>query len=84
MSAIFFKCPVCGCKDKSVVVEDVFSVGDIVECPECLNLIVVQKNHKLEDFKDILADQVEKRKAQKKPKAVGKWDDRDAITVRYL
>lgn len=83
MNSIFFKCPVCGCKDNEILMDDIFSVGDVVECPDCLNLLLVQSNYKLADFKDILADRVAKRK-ESKSKVVGKWDDQDAITVRYL
>lgn len=78
MNSIFFKCPVCGCKDKNVIMEEEFSIGDLVECPECLNILVVQNNHRLEDFKDILADGVEKRRAE------SKLNEPDSITVRYL
>lgn len=84
MSSIFFKCPVCGYKEKETILEDTFSTGDLVECPECLNILVVEDRYRLKDFKDILADQVEKRNAKKQSKVVGKWDDKDAITVRYL
>lgn len=84
MSGIFFKCPICGCKDTNTIMEDVFSVGDVIECPDCLNLLLVRDNYKLVDFKDILADQVEKQKRKQPPKAVGKWDDTNRITVRYL
>lgn len=85
MSSIFFKCPVCGCTDKETIIEEIFSAGEIVECPDCLNLLLVNNNYQLEDFKDILADKIEKQKASKKrPKTVGTWDDVNAISVRYL
>lgn len=79
MNSIFFKCPVCGCKDRNTVVEEVFSVGDVIECPECLNLLLVRDGFRLEDFKDILADQVTRKK-----KIESKLNEPDAITVRYL
>lgn len=78
MSSIFFKCPVCGCKESGTIMEDEFSIGDVVECPECLNLLVVKDSYLLEDFKDILADQMNKKRAESKLK------DSDSITVRYL
>lgn len=81
---MFFKCPVCGCKEKETIMDDIFSVGDVVECPECLNLLLVKDGYTLVDFKDILAEQVEKKKNNPKPKAVAKWDDTNRITVRYL
>lgn len=84
MSSIFFKCPICKCKDKETIMEDIFSVGDVVECPDCLNLLLVRSDYSLEDFSDILAEQVKKNKDRKKPKVKGKWDDQDVITVRCL
>lgn len=77
MSSIYFKCPVCGCKEDTIM-DDEFSVGDLVECPECLNILLVRDNYQLEDFKDILVDQANKRRAESKLK------EADAITVRYL
>lgn len=77
---IYFKCPVCGYKDKNTTMEEVFSVGDVVECPECLNILLVQDNYRLEDFKDILADRVNNNKR----KAESKLNEPDSINVRYL
>ena len=77
---MFFKCPICGCREVDVVMDDLFSVGDVVECPDCLNLLLVQSNYSLVDFKDILADQVNNNKR----KAQSKLNEVDAITVRYL
>lgn len=84
MSSIFFKCPICGCKDQDTILEDEFMVGDVIECPDCLNLLVIKDKYELEDFKDILAEQVEKTKKMKTPKVTGKWDDTNRITIRYL
>lgn len=78
--SIFFKCPVCGYKNKEKILEEEFSVGDVIECPDCLNLILVQDRYKLEDFKDILADQVN----SKKRKAESKLNEPDRICIRFL
>lgn len=75
---MFFKCPVCGLKDNKTIMEDVFSVGDLVECPDCLNILMVQDSYKLEDFKDILADRLENQKVR------DRLSESDSITVRYL
>lgn len=79
-AALIFRCPHCGCMEKATRMDDIFSPGDIVECPDCLNLLVVKKDYSLEEFKDILANQVEKRKSA----AASKLNEPDTITVRYL
>lgn len=66
MSSIFFKCPVCGCKDKDVIIEEEFATGDLIECPDCMNILMVNGNYGLEDFKDILLEQSSKRRAESK------------------
>lgn len=75
---MYFKCPVCGLKDKNAILNDDFSVGDLIECPDCLNILIVQENYRLEDFKDILADRLENQKVK------DRLNESDAITIRYL
>lgn len=78
MSSIFFNCPICGCKDKDVIVEDEYAIGDLIECPECFNILVVGKRYVLEDFKDILLEQSSKRRAE------SKLNEPDMVCVKSL
>ena len=78
MKSIFFNCPVCGCKDKDIVIEESFFTGDLIECPECLNILLVNGNYDLEDFKDILLEQSSKRRAE------SKLTDPDSVCVKSL
>ena len=78
-AALIFRCPVCGCMENTTLIDDIFSPGDVIECPDCLNLLLVKDDYHLEDFKDILADQV-----QNKRKIKSKLNEPDTINVRYL
>lgn len=72
---IIFVCPICG--EKSGKFEKPpFDVGDLIECPRCLNILRVKSDYSLEDFVDIL------RKNQTKRKADSKLDASDCIEVK--